>query len=388
MRICYLTVAEFPSRAAQSIQVMRMAQAFAEIGHRVTLITPSKCDLDVVSDFYGVRPIFDIQHLRRLRLKEVGLLLWGWQAAYRLRLFKPDMVYGRQVHGCYFAALLGYRVILEIHEPPSSRWSRKLFRKLVAMPSFVRLVTNSEGLARILKSEFVISCDKVLAAPNGADDPGTVRVKHPNGDRIRVGYVGHLYEGRGIELILALARICQWADFHLIGGTEEDVNYWGSKSTDLNNVSFHGFVPPATAEQYRQNCDILLAPYPPQTLTKRRRDASAYMSPLKLFEYMASGRAIVCAEHDVLHEIVNDQTAVLCSPDNLEDWVSALQRLRDDPSLRSRLGENARAAFLRDFTRTARASKILAGITVGQGVSQTDTAIEGARRADSQNVVH
>jgi glycosyltransferase involved in cell wall biosynthesis len=250
------------------------------------------------------------------------------------------------------------------------------------MPSFARLVTNSEGLARILKSEFVIPGDKVLAAPNGADDPGVFQVKHPNGDRLRVGYVGHLYAGRGIELILALARTCQWADFHLIGGTEKDVDYWRSKATDLNNVSFHGFVPPATAEQYRQDCDILLAPYPPQTLTKRMRDASAYMSPLKLFEYMASGRAIVCADHPVLQEIVNDQTAFLCSPDNLEDWVSALQRLRDDPDLRRRLGENARATFLRDFTRTARASRILAGITVRQKVNETEPVLGSSYRAD------
>jgi glycosyltransferase involved in cell wall biosynthesis len=359
-----------------------MVQAFTAIGHRLTLITPSKCDLEDVSDFYGVRPNFDIHYLRRLRLKEVGLLLWGYQAAARLRQFKPDLVYGRQLHGCYFAALLGHRVILEIHEPPSSKLSRKLFRMLVAMPSFVRLVTNSDGLARILRNDFVVSSDKIIAAPNGADDPGVVVAKHPNGDRVRIGYVGHLYAGRGIELIIALARTCQWADFHLVGGTDEDVSYWRSKSKDLKNVTFHGFVPPATAEQYRQDCDILLAPYPPQTLTKSMRDASEYMSPLKLFEYMASGRAIVCANHPVLQEIVNDQTAFLCKPDNLEDWVRALQRLRDDRELRSRLGENARKKFLCDFTRTARAHKILAGVTVDERINDGMPVPGSAHHAD------
>lgn len=370
MRICYLAVARIPSRSAQSIQVMRMAQALAETGHDVTLILPRATTGEDVYQYYGARPIFDIQRIPRLKLREVGMVLWGCHAAMASRRYKPDLIYGRQVYGCFFAALLGFPVVLEIHEPPCTTLSKTVFSRLTSMPSFTRLVTNSAGLAQILKTDFNVPSDKILAAPNGAEDPGDdFPLKSYNRARIQVGYVGQLYPGRGIDHILEMARACRWADFHVVGGLEEDIHYWMSRSKELNNVIFHGFVPPAEAEQYRQHCDILLAPYPKATLTKSKRNQSDYMSPLKLFEYMASGRAILCADHEVLREIVRDeQTALLCNPENSEEWVRALHRLRDHPNLRHDLGRNARAAFLHEFTRIARANKVLEGIGVARGV--------------------
>lgn len=371
MRIAYLAVAEIPSSAAQGIQVMRMAQAFAEIGHAVTLMVPPSAEEMDAYRYYGVKPIFDIERVPRFKLKELGLFIWGYRAALASKRLAPDLIYGRQIHGCFFAALLGHPVILEIHEPPGSMLSRQLLRRLVWRPEFIRLVTNSAELARILKSEFDLPSDKILAAPNGAEDPGEVLgAESRNGNRLQVGYVGHLYRGRGIDLILNIARVCPWADFHLVGGREEDVEFWRSRSGNLSNVFLHGYVTPATAEQHRQACDVLLAPYQRETLTRRMRNQTGYMSPLKLFEYMASGKAILCADLPVLHEIVsNGRTALMCDPDRPEEWAEALQRLRKDPNLRHSLAHTARAVFLRDFTRTARASKILEGIPIPHGDS-------------------
>jgi glycosyltransferase involved in cell wall biosynthesis len=345
---------------------MRMAQAFAEIGHSVTLIVPPTADGIDAYGYYGVKPIFTIERLRRLRLRELGLFIWGYRAALASKRLEPDLIYGRQIHGCFFAALLGCPVILEIHEPPRTMLSRQLLTRLVWRPEFIRLVTNSGELAKLLKSEFDLPFDKILAAPNGAEDPGKViRTESHNGSRLQVGYVGHLYRGRGVDLILKIAKACPWADFHLVGGREEDVGFWRSRAGNLENVFLHGYVTPGTAEQYRQACDVLLAPYQRETLTRRMRDQAGYMSPLKLFEYMASGRAILCADLPVLHEIVrNGQTALMCDPDGPEEWIEALQRLRKDPDMRGRLANAARTVFLRDFTRTARASKILEGIPV------------------------
>ena len=364
MRITYIAAAQIPSRAAQSIQVMRMGQAFAELGHAVTLIVPSSPRREDVFNYYGVEPSFSIKRLPRLRLKEWGLSLWGLHAAFEAKRCKPDLVYCRQVHACYFAALLGFRVILEIHEPPNALLSKRFFRRLIAMPGLVRIVTNSKALGSLLEREFGLGNDRLLAAPNGAEDLGYIpAAASRNGIRLQVGYVGHLYGGRGIELIMHMVRACPWADFHLVGGTDEDLKIWRSRFQGFSNVTLHGFVPPFMAERYRQLCDVLVAPYQRETLTRSRRNQAGYMSPLKLFEYMASGRAILCSDLPVLHEIVQEgMTALLCDPDKPEEWASALQRLKVDPDLRRYLSENARTAFLRDFTRTARATKVLSGV--------------------------
>ena len=67
------------------------------------------------------------------------------------------------------------------------------------------------------------------------------------------------------------------------------------------------------------------------------------MSPLKMFEYMAMGRAIISSDLPVLREVLDDNTARLVAPDNTQAWIEALQSLKCD-SQRSALAQNARAA--------------------------------------------
>ena len=63
---------------------------------------------------------------------------------------------------------------------------------------------------------------------------------------------------------------------------------------------------------------------------------------MKLFEYMAAGKAIICSDIPVLHEAVtHEETAIMVSPGNLNEWVEAVSRLRDDEVLRKRLGRAA-----------------------------------------------
>lgn len=87
-----------------------------------------------------------------------------------------------------------------------------------------------------------------------------------------------------------------------------------------------------------------------------------YSSPLKLFEYMAAGRAIVCTDLPATSEVVRDgETALLVPPGNANALAEAIRRLRDDLALRSRLGEAARKE-VDHFSWQARAKRILAAI--------------------------
>ncbi len=68
-----------------------------------------------------------------------------------------------------------------------------------------------------------------------------------------------------------------------------------------------------------------------------------YASPLKLFEYMAAGRAIVSSDHPATAEVVHDgESALLVPPENVPALADALCRLYDDPQLRERLGAAAK----------------------------------------------
>ena len=70
--------------------------------------------------------------------------------------------------------------------------------------------------------------------------------------------------------------------------------------------------------------------------------ATPYASPLKLFEYMALGRAIIAPDQENIREVLSDgKNAVLFSPDSETSFRSALQRLCEDDALRTRIGQEA-----------------------------------------------
>ena len=84
-------------------------------------------------------------------------------------------------------------------------------------------------------------------------------------------------------------------------------------------------------------------------------------SPMKLFEYMASGRAICASDLPVLREILSEDIAILLPPEDIESWVAALRNLRDNPSERKRMANKAQQAVAQ-YSWDTRAQKILEGI--------------------------
>ena len=86
-----------------------------------------------------------------------------------------------------------------------------------------------------------------------------------------------------------------------------------------------------------------------------------YASPLKIFEYMAAGRAIVAPDQANIREILtDDKIALLFDPEREGELWKAITRLIDDPALRRRLGAAAReTAERRDLTWLGNAKRIV-----------------------------
>jgi glycosyltransferase involved in cell wall biosynthesis len=179
----------------------------------------------------------------------------------------------------------------------------------------------------------------------------------------RLGYVGHLYAGRGVELLLRLAERRPDCELHVVGGSEADLERRRGALRPPNLI-FHGFVPPARLAELYAGFDLLLMPYQERvTVAGGRSDTGRWMSPLKMFEYMAAGRPIVSSDLPVLREVLtHERNALLASPSDLDAWDAAVGRLLADPGLARRLGETARTDFLGHHTWDARAAAVLEGL--------------------------
>ncbi|MBN1122462.1 MAG: glycosyltransferase family 4 protein [Anaerolineae bacterium] len=374
MKIVHIAWSIVPSRSANSTQVMKVCEAFALNGHDVTLLVPDRpagvSDVNDVFDFYNVEHNFAIERLPWVKFKG-RTYIYNWLAARRAQHLQPDLVFARSLVGAYFAAMRGLPLVFEAHKPIDDYRHafirRPLFDAMISRPNFKRLVVVCDALRRMFLENHSIADELIVVAPNGASPLTSSDVPLPDLSvaGMHAGYIGSLYEGRGVDMIGSMAEKCPEVHFHLIGGNPDQVKAWQQKLIEFDNITFHGFMPYAEAAVYRQAFDVLLAPYQREVSvgSHGQAEASRYMCPIKLFEYMATGKAIICSDLPVLHEILEDgQTTLFCPPDDVDAWAAAVDRLNRDPLLRETIGEQARTKLLSQHTWQIRAEQVLAGL--------------------------
>ena len=105
---------------------------------------------------------------------------------------------------------------------------------------------------------------------------------------------------------------------------------------------------------YLLAADVLVLPH-----SARDLQTKCHSSPLKLFEYMASGRPIVASRIPSVSEILTDQEeAVLVEPDNPKALAEGIRKILYDPELTSTIAENARVK-VQNFSWINRARSML-----------------------------
>ena len=113
----------------------------------------------------------------------------------------------------------------------------------------------------------------------------------------------------------------------------------------------------------------MLTPYQREVRVHGGGEVSAWMSPLKIFECMASAKPIISSDLPVLREVLTHEVnALLCDPEDIESWVAAIERLRDDHALRVRLSERAAHDFDANYAWSKRAEQIVRLLTARPAV--------------------
>ena len=153
MNIVYISKSIIPSRTANSINVMKMCQAFCDNGHEVVLLAPNiknKYEQDVgdIYEYYGVKKNFKIKKLWHPDIIG-GAIIYTLSIFFYLLFNKnSNLVYGRFLHGCYVATFLKNKVIFESHESifDMKKLRYFVFKRLVKSRSFEKLVVISQAL--------------------------------------------------------------------------------------------------------------------------------------------------------------------------------------------------------------------------------------------------
>jgi glycosyltransferase involved in cell wall biosynthesis len=274
--------------------------------------------------------------------------------------------------------LHGSTVIYEVHDLESahpskaSRWPRTFWRRILpwldraALTRNDRLVSLTEAFREWVTCKGLRETGEVAVIPDAydpsvyfpADRDGTrAELGLPQGVPI-VGYTGLTFAYRGLDLLVrAFAQVRQRhpdALLVLVGGRPHEITELKELASLCGlpdgSVLFPGQVAQPMAARYLNASDVLVIPETVTTMTA---------SPLKLFEYMAVGKPIVCKEMPALREILDDDSAVFFEPGDVAVLARAITGVLDGPEAASRLGERAlrRSA---EYTYRARAEKIVA----------------------------
>lgn len=361
LRIVYTTSARIPSRAANAVQSLKMCDAFAGLGHDVVMHCRSGDNLDIVKDF-GLRHPFRFEPVSPFPMRGLRTLAFETKMARLSRRRPlPDLYFSRDVYSVCSVVTQGVPTLLELHRTMEGHEvEQQALRWLQHQKALRAVVVVSEGMARWYRQRFGL---RIVVEPGAADEH---RVAQPRSlgrqGALQLGYFGHLYEGRGVEVLAAIAQKLPDVDVHVFGGTESDLKVCREKFK-FANLHFHGFIAHAELPSYAAAVDVLLAPYQRRVVVEGGAETSAVMSPLKLFEYMALRRPMICSDLPVLREVLDDSVAMLVSPDDVSSWVAAVEQLRDVDA-RARLGEAAYDRFLARHTWSGRARRLLAlGVT-------------------------
>ena len=369
MRILFPVLARFPTSDAPAVQVANMAQAFVELGHSVTLVAPAgpaggRDRRNHVVPL-GFDPSFSVCTLSR-RIHRGQSYLHAARIARMARPGAVDLVFSRNLRGALLPALRGVPTIFEAHTLSSLArpQDRRVLQRMVGASGFRGIVAISQALADDLADEFGIAPDRILVAHDAvrteAEQP--CRLQREPGAPIRVGYTGSLFPGKGADALLDIAGACPWATFAIAGGPDTLAAALRQRASaeGLTNVTVHGPIDPVDARRLQRDCDVLVAPFARRIESDSGHDIARWTSPMKVFEYMASGRPIVISDLPVLREVLRpDVDALMVPPEDPDALIAALERLRDDPELSGQLAASALERVRTQFTWELRARRIL-----------------------------
>lgn len=378
MFLAYISPSVLPSRSANSVHVMQQCDALDKLGVDVTLFA-KRSEKDISDLRTGLRRAYGVD-LQRVVLSTIytpwsrfNNLTIALHAMLQVLRGGFDAVLSRNLFASFLLATLArMTLIIEVHQVESG--FRGLLQRLACRRKHVAIVVISNQLGLDLAQMVGNGVAPIHVLHDAAPDVPALPVAEERqswrrellGDPAeRAGfvccYVGHLYPGRGIEIIEGLARDCPDVLFLAIGGNEDAIVERRLHNT-ASNLRFLGHLPHPAARRAMSAVDLLLMPYQAKvSIGLVGHDTGRWMSPMKMFEYMSSGTPFVASDLPVLREVLRDgDNAVLVAPNDLSAWRSSIFALRDDQALRQTLAQRAYDDYQAHYTWRRRADRIRA----------------------------
>ena len=389
MKILYIANVRIPTEKAHGHQIIKMAEAFISLGVDLKLIIPSRVSQEFAGRdpfvYYGVKNNFGIKKLKIpdpywLMKLPSGIYIKIQSLFFIAGLFfyflfeadkKQAFFYTRDYYLLPLLQLFSKKVVWECHDLPQNK--KHYFR---CWRRCFKIITITQGLKKELM-KLGLPLDKILVASDAVDLAEFSLVTEAKEelrkktdlppDKKLIIYAGHLYNWKGAQTLAEASQFLSAEELIVfVGGTEKDVKNFKMKNKNFKNILVLGRRPHYEMPLYLKSADILVLP------NSAKSDISKfYTSPLKLFEYMASGQPIIASHLDSLKEILTGSECVFFTPDDANDLAQKIHYLLSNKDLADKIAINAEKK-VKDYTWENRAKNIIEFIYAKTEINKTN----------------
>tara|TARA_B100000963_G_scaffold362021_1_gene402153 strand:+ start:7331 stop:8425 length:1095 start_codon:yes stop_codon:yes gene_type:complete len=333
-KIYYVAELNLPSKSAYSIHVMKMCEAFSKLKYDINLFVINKKNINQINKIYNIDYKFKIFSI----FNNFILLNFMLRIIFSIKIlskkFEDDALFlSRSIVFSLLACVFKKKIILELHHEITgfSKIIYVLFKKLYLIDDlkFIFLNKNLNQIYKIRKENYLILDDAVSLK----DFNYKKKLIHKK----TCIYIGSFFEGKGIEQILRLAKKNRKIFFHIYG----EKKYYKSKKRE-ENVKVFDYVNYSKIPQILSKYQVALMPYQNKVKGRGSILIQKYMSPLKMFDYLAAKMIIVASNLKVYRHILkNNFNCLLVKTNDDKKWSNAIESALQIKTINRHLKINA-----------------------------------------------
>jgi len=368
-KLIYIANIRLPTEKAHGVQIMEMCSAFTSDNIEVELIVPNRENsiTDNPFSYHDISRVFSIRKLSSISLLNFGklgytILLFSFTfSVVCYSLFKKNTIfYTRDELIAFCLSIIGKSVVWESHTGQKNY----IVRSLIYFG--VPVVVITEALKRLYVS-IGANASNVFVAPDGVDverfgilisqDEARKRIGLPIGG-IVILYTGHLYAWKGADTLAQTAvYLPELVRLVFVGGTDKHIADFRSRYDNHGIIHIIGNRPHYEIPLYLKSADILILPN-----SDKEEISRSYTSPMKLFEYMASGVPIIASDLPSLREIVDESLVSFFTPDDPNSLAKVIMHTLDNYEIAKEKGKKT-LELAENYSWHKRAKDILDFIT-------------------------
>jgi len=375
LTIVYVSNTRLPTEKAHGLALAKLSEAFADVGLSVDIVAPllwRKRGADYF-DYYRVKrnvrltflPTIDLIPLHVVRRFAFVLQMLAFSlAAYLYCKFhyrgRSDVVFfSHDYIPLYFLSFLPQPIFYDIHHFPGTNF---MYERVLSKSRIVAVQTKWKIQA--LSKQFRIEPHRVIYWPNGTDVEAFARTETVREARRALGlpeegrfivYTGQLFQWKGVQTVIrALEFLPVDVHLYLVGGAAEDVERIKREEPCAYDPRLHFIAsqPHETMPLWLRAADVLVLPN-----TATQKVSRWYTSPMKLFEYMASGRPMVASDIPSIREVVSEADAFFATPDDPNSFAAQIEQALSNSTEGERRAVHAQEA-VRQFSWRERALRL------------------------------